>query len=165
MKVLIAVDDDAFGAAIADYVKNHQWPPRTEFKVVNVLEPILLDDSREITFLPLLECDVELIRRQAKALVRHVALRMRTALKTTHIEEVVLEGHPKEEILKLAKEWPADMIFVGSHGRRGISQFILGSVSTAILQNALCTVTVVRLPEVNKAKKVKVAKKREEMLI
>ncbi|MBX9878821.1 MAG: universal stress protein [Candidatus Obscuribacterales bacterium] len=164
MKVLIAVDDEAFGAAIADYVINHQWPPRTEFKVVNVLEPILLDDSREITFLPLLESDVKLIRRQAKALVRHTALRMRTALKTTHIEEVVLEGHPKEEILKLAKEWPADMIFVGSHGRRGVSQFILGSVSTSILQNALCTVTVVRLPKI-KAKKVKVAKTREEMLI
>lgn len=168
MKVLIAVDDRTFGDAMADFVCKHQWSGLAEFKVVHVLEPILLDESCEVNFLPLLAANAEQVKFEAKALVRHVALKIRTHLKSTHVEEVVLEGHPKESILALAKEWPADAIVVGSHGRRGISQLIMGSVSSAIVQNAPCTITVVRLSEADKHKAVnekQVKAKKEEILI
>lgn len=39
------------------------------------------------------------------------------------------------------------MIVMGSHGRRGVSRFFLGSVSLAVLAQAKCTVTVVRLAD------------------
>lgn len=167
MKVLIAVDDRKFGDAIAAFVVKHQWPALTEFRVVHVLEPILLDQSCEINFLPLLDPYAEQVKFEAKALVRHVALQIRSQLKTTHVEELVLEGHPKESILSLAKEWPADTIIVGSHGRRGISQLIMGSISSAIVQNAPCTITVVRLPQEDEQRKARQQDtgKKEEILI
>lgn len=168
MKVLIAVDDPTFGDAIADFVVKHQWSGVTEFRVVHVVEPILLDQSCEVSFLPLLAANAEQVKFEAKALVRHVALQIRTALKTAHVEELVLEGHPKESILSLAEDWPADAIVVGSHGRRGISQLIMGSVSSAIVQNAPCTITVVHLSQADKNKKVgeqQAQKKKEEILI
>jgi nucleotide-binding universal stress UspA family protein len=56
----------------------------------------------------------------------------------------VLSGNPKEVILDEAQKWGADLIVVGSHGRRGIKRFLLGSVSEAVAMNAHCSVVVVR---------------------
>jgi nucleotide-binding universal stress UspA family protein len=56
----------------------------------------------------------------------------------------VLSGNPKEVILEEAKKWNADLIVVGSHGRRGVKRFLLGSVSEAVAMNAHCSVVVVR---------------------
>ena len=49
-------------------------------------------------------------------------------------------------ILDCAAEWGADLIIVGSHGRKGIARFVLGSVSEAVARYARCSVEIVRLP-------------------
>ena len=51
---------------------------------------------------------------------------------------------PKEIILQNAEEWGADLIVCGSHGRRGLSRFMLGSVSEAIAAHAKCSVEIIR---------------------
>jgi nucleotide-binding universal stress UspA family protein len=51
---------------------------------------------------------------------------------------------PKELILQDADEWGADLIVCGSHGRRGLSRFLLGSVSEAIATHAKCSVEIIR---------------------
>jgi nucleotide-binding universal stress UspA family protein len=56
----------------------------------------------------------------------------------------VHEGVPKWRILDEAQEWGANLIVVGSHGRRGLTRLLLGSVSEAVAMNALCSVEVIR---------------------
>jgi nucleotide-binding universal stress UspA family protein len=58
----------------------------------------------------------------------------------------VFSGSPKQIILEEAQKWAADLIVVGSHGRRGFKRFLLGSVSEAVAMNAHCSVVVVRDP-------------------
>jgi nucleotide-binding universal stress UspA family protein len=58
----------------------------------------------------------------------------------------VLSGNAKQVILEEAQRWAADLIVVGSHGRRGFRRFLLGSVSEAVAMNAHCSVVVVRAP-------------------
>lgn len=53
-------------------------------------------------------------------------------------------GHPAEEILGVAKEVGADLLFVGSHGKTGVERFLLGSVSERVVREARCPVMVVR---------------------
>lgn len=53
-------------------------------------------------------------------------------------------GKPAEEILSLAAEIGADLVFVGSHGRTGLGRAILGSVSEQIVREARCPVMVAR---------------------
>jgi nucleotide-binding universal stress UspA family protein len=51
---------------------------------------------------------------------------------------------PKELILEEAHKWGADLIVVGSHGRRGVNRFLLGSVSEAVASHARCSVEIAR---------------------
>jgi len=51
---------------------------------------------------------------------------------------------PKQLILKEAKEWGAKLIVVGSHGVRGLTRLLLGSVSETIAAHAPCSVEVIR---------------------
>lgn len=52
-------------------------------------------------------------------------------------------GRPGSTICQAAKEVHADLIVVGSHGRKGFSEMILGSVSNYIMHHAPCSVMVI----------------------
>ena len=56
----------------------------------------------------------------------------------------VREGNPKGILVREAKRWKADCIFVGAKGLRGIERFLIGSVSLAVASRATCSVEVVR---------------------
>jgi nucleotide-binding universal stress UspA family protein len=51
---------------------------------------------------------------------------------------------PAEEIAQTAADLEADLVVVGTHGRRGISRLLLGSVAEAVVRLAPCPVFVVR---------------------
>jgi nucleotide-binding universal stress UspA family protein len=60
--------------------------------------------------------------------------------------EFVAVGKPASVIVTTAKEWPADVIVIGSHGRLGVERMMLGSVAEAVMRHASCSVLVVRAP-------------------
>jgi nucleotide-binding universal stress UspA family protein len=53
-------------------------------------------------------------------------------------------GRPPIEIVRTAKEWPANLIVIGSHGRGGIQRALLGSVAESVMRHAPCPVMVVK---------------------
>ena len=57
---------------------------------------------------------------------------------------LVWEGDPGEAIVAAADAENADLIVVGSHGRSGVSRFLIGSVSDYVVRHAHCPVMVVR---------------------
>jgi len=59
-------------------------------------------------------------------------------------EPVCQLGKPAEEIMKVASEHHADLIVMGAKGLGAIARFLLGSVSTRVVQHAKCAVLVVR---------------------
>ncbi len=146
MRVLIAVEDDLFGLAQASYVTNTPWPPLTEFKVVHVIEPVSLKQIASGSILPLFDFVEEELHREAAAMVRRVALRIRDKFKSPYVFEEVVKGRAKEKIVEAAEQWSADLIIIGSHGRRGVDLLMLGSVSNAVSAHAPCSVIVVKLP-------------------
>jgi hypothetical protein len=52
----------------------------------------------------------------------------------------VLHGYPKIEIVKCAEYLPADLVIMGSRGRRGVKRIVLGSVSHPVLMASNCSV-------------------------
>ena len=59
-------------------------------------------------------------------------------------EPVCQLGKPVEEIIKVAAAQHADLIVMGAQGLGAIARFLLGSVSTRVVQHAHCAVLVVR---------------------
>lgn len=56
-------------------------------------------------------------------------------------------GLPADSILDAAQTQPADLIVMGTHGRRGLSHAFCGSVAEAVLRKARCPVLTVRSPK------------------
>ena len=54
------------------------------------------------------------------------------------------QGPPFLEILRYAKEVDADLIVMGTHGRSGLVQMLIGSVAEKIVRKAPCPVLTVR---------------------
>ena len=55
-------------------------------------------------------------------------------------------GHPGRSICDLAAAWDADAIVMGRHGRRGLNELLLGSVSNYVTHHARCAVLLAGLP-------------------
>jgi nucleotide-binding universal stress UspA family protein len=53
-------------------------------------------------------------------------------------------GKPAEEIMRAADKHEADLIVMGAKGLGAVDRFVLGSVSTRVVQHADCAVLVVR---------------------
>jgi nucleotide-binding universal stress UspA family protein len=57
---------------------------------------------------------------------------------------LVWEGDPGPAIVAAADAENVDLIVVGSHGRSGVTRFLIGSVSDHVVRHAHCPVMVVR---------------------
>lgn len=53
------------------------------------------------------------------------------------------EGFPRKEIINTAKEWGADLIVMGTHGRTGLTHLLVGSVAEYIIKHAGVPVMVI----------------------
>jgi nucleotide-binding universal stress UspA family protein len=60
------------------------------------------------------------------------------------VDEVVSLGKPADEVLKIAMKKKAALILTGAKGQGAVARFLLGSVSTRIVQHSSCSVMVVR---------------------
>jgi nucleotide-binding universal stress UspA family protein len=59
------------------------------------------------------------------------------------IEVGLAQGAPDAEILRAAEASSADLMVMGTHGRRGFERFVLGSVAERVLRKARCPVLAV----------------------
>lgn len=112
-------------------VAGREWPANTEARVVIVEDSMFVRSSLEI--------DVAEIKQVGEELTADLS---RIGL---NAELAVLEGNPKTEIISASDEWDADCIFIGATRYNDlITRYLLGSVSSAVVSRAHCSVEVVR---------------------
>ncbi len=59
--------------------------------------------------------------------------------------EIVSSGyHVAETIADAARDWKADLLVVATHGRRGVSRLLIGSVAERVVRLATCPLLLVR---------------------
>ncbi len=144
MKVLLAIDDSKFSDAAIQAVIARAHSKDTEVRVLHVVDQAISLVAREMGgFDPTLDARLEEETKQAQDLVAKTAGTLRShGMKVTTEVQV---GDPKSTILEVSEEWHADLIVLGSHGRKGMDRFLLGSVSEAIARHAHCSVEIVRI--------------------
>jgi nucleotide-binding universal stress UspA family protein len=81
------------------------------------------------------------ILKAAKAL----AVEEGIAAETVIIDSMI--GRIGEEVVRQAKAWPADLIVMGTHGRRGVSRLFMGSDAETVIRTSPVPVLLVRCEE------------------
>ena len=92
--------------------------------------------------IPLLREGGETVLKTAKARVEASGVPVETALFDS------FAGRVCDSVVAEATNWHADLIVLGTHGRRGVGRVFLGSDAEQIVRLATTPVLLVRLPEV-----------------
>ncbi len=61
-------------------------------------------------------------------------------------QRLIQDGHPREVVTDVATQIKADLIVMGTHGRRGVSHLFFGSVAEHVVRMAPVPVLTVRAP-------------------
>lgn len=144
MKVLVATDGSDCSTAAVRFVASRPWPQGAEIKVLVVPEPFFPIGEFPYFALEEIEQVNTAALKHAKAFAdAGVEILSKAKIKAT-TETTSPQDVPARMILREAERWGANLIVLGSHGRRGFDRFTLGSVSEHVAFHAHCSVEVVR---------------------
>jgi nucleotide-binding universal stress UspA family protein len=143
MNLILAIDNSEYSAEAVREVAERPWPANTMVRVLSVVEP-MVPPAAELWY----DAGGNLDRVQQEMKKRAADLTEKAAEqlqgKGFNIENAVRDGDPRSVIVDEAKDWPADLIVLGSHGYTGIKRLLLGSVALFVVSHAPCSVEVVR---------------------
>lgn len=148
MKVLIAADESEFSRSALDSVLARPWPENSEFLILSVV-PFMAPAYGDW------QLGYAYSAREAQAalsILHHNTVSeferdLKLAFPESRVEAKVVTGNIRDCIIDEAESWQADLIVMGSHGRTGMSRFLLGSVAESVLGRAPCSVEIIRMPK------------------
>jgi nucleotide-binding universal stress UspA family protein len=145
MRILVAYDGSPAADAAIEHVSQRPWPEGTLVRVVTVLEtPMFYPLANGIeVYPPLSEKVRQAMRENAYKSVQAAVERLKAKPGIQSSYEL-REGDVKRALLEAIREWGADLVIVGSHGKGAIGRLFLGSVSHALVTHAPCNVEVIR---------------------
>jgi nucleotide-binding universal stress UspA family protein len=149
MRILLAVDGSEFGDAAAEEIATRPWPPGSEIHAISVIH-LPFTPTPETWALP--DSYYSELEKAGRGLADSAIARAISRLRDSDTEREepltltseTIVGSPAETIIETAKKWAADLIALGSHGRHGLTRFLLGSVSHAVATHTPCSVEIVR---------------------
>jgi len=144
MKILVAADGSEYSVTALRSVASRPWPSGSEVKVFSVPEPFV-----PINVFPYFELkeienlNTSALKEAKKAVDAGAKILSKLAAKVS-TETPFPQDSPARVIVKAEREWGAQMIVLGSHGRRGFDRLTLGSVSEHVAFHSHCSVEVIR---------------------
>ncbi|MEM7098273.1 MAG: universal stress protein [Pseudomonadota bacterium] len=140
--IMLAVDLTEESNEVADRAMAMAERFQATIHLVHVIEPLSLAYGGDV---PMdLSSVQDQIQEQAKSHLSEFAARLGIPAEHQHL----IFGRPESEIQRVANEFEADLIVVGSHGRHGLA-LLLGSTANGVLHGATCDVLAVRVGDQN----------------
>lgn len=143
-RILVAAADDALADAVLSTASSLAERLGARVALVEVVDvgsaSALAAGPVESGFSPIV---LQEIIQDQEASGRKFLARAAAAFSQSKVETQLREGLPPGEIVAAAKEWQADLIVVGTHGRGGLERLFLGSVAEEVLRHAPCPVLVI----------------------
>lgn len=137
-RILVPVDFSDCSCHAFEYAVEVAWQAKASVMLLHVLEPVSYG----------LDFDLGHIRSREDVRESWTKRLEELASSRQHPDVAVdvrlRGGFPADSILDAAQTLPCDLIVMGTHGRRGISHTISGSVAEAVLRKARCPVIAVR---------------------
>lgn len=146
MKVLIAVEESECSRRALQSVLDRTWPANCQFRLVNVFEPIPPYGTEMYTphaAEAVIQAEREFLQLKKDRLAQDIA-QVKNKFADFDVSGEVLTGDVRRSIIEEANAWGADLIILGSHGRKGFSKLLLGSVAEGVAGHADCSVEIVK---------------------
>jgi len=145
VRLLVGTDGSPEAVTAIEQVNRRLWPTSTEVHVVAVHEALVPTNAERIAMGERL---YDTVNEDEHFRLKHAATGAAEKLRSAALSAAALvnEGQPKDILVQLAKDWKANAIFVGARGLGRAEGILLGSVSSATVAHAPCTVEVVRYP-------------------
>ncbi|SHM57161.1 universal stress protein [Flavobacterium xinjiangense] len=135
-KILIAVDNDPTSEKIALNGFQLASQLNAEIALLSVVDLTMLITEGAVTPKEFADITINDYKKNQQMLID-------TVFKDYKVCTFVEEGIPHEVILKVAQEWDANIIVLGTHGRTGISHLIMGSVAEKIVRHSEIPVFII----------------------
>lgn len=144
--ILVAVDgSETSHAALAEALKLAKQSPAATLHILTVIDipagVLTAEGANEVSVERSLRETADDVMAEASATVRAHGLEAETGVGEC------LGGSVSQTIVDEARRWNADLIVVGTHGRRGWRRMILGSVAEGVARSADRPVLLVHHPE------------------
>ncbi|HEY9501673.1 MAG TPA: universal stress protein [Pyrinomonadaceae bacterium] len=155
MKILLAVDGSIYSDSVVEELAKRPWPPGSEVKVITAAEiPVPVGMEPWAVSPDYFEELDKSVRQAAQAVIDNALTKLKTiAVESLKIGSEIIQGSPRQVIVDEAESWGADLIMMGSRGLGAWSRLLLGSVSSAVVHHAKCSVEIVRTPETKESEK------------
>lgn len=144
MKILVGTDGSNCSQKAICAVAHRPWPARSLVKVISVREPIVPPGDTTAYAADFMDEMLEQELHRAEDALASARQVLSSAGLRLCDSSVTLPSDPRTILLDEAKTWGADLVVLGTHGRRGFDRVFLGSVSEAVAMHAHCSVEVIR---------------------
>ena len=115
-------------------------------RLVHVLDELILGPGAEAVVY--LGNTVDLLREAGKQVVAKAEAVVRdSGLKSESVILEIMGGRAADSIVEEANDWGADLIVLGTHGRRGAKRLVMGSDAEEIVRTTPVPVLLVRMIE------------------
>ena len=138
--IVVALDGSELSERVIQTLQELQLQPATKIILSHVIPPP--------------ESSLEMIADRPQADIeavpyRHIEKQLQSyqANLPGESELEIVSGDPSEEIIRLANIYHADLIVIGSRGLTGLKRIIQGSVCSQVVEEAPCSVLVVKPEE------------------
>jgi nucleotide-binding universal stress UspA family protein len=150
-RLLIGYDGSECAAAALQDLRAAGLPSELDVKILTVAdvwipadphpEPPIHPDTRSKAVLRARAAALDALK-QAQAIAEEGRSRLQKLFPKWHIHSLALADSPAWAIARVAREFHADLIVVGSHGRSLLERFFLGSVAQKVATEAHCSVRI-----------------------
>jgi len=149
MRILLAIDGSAYSDLATQEIASRPWPPYSELKIITAVETPVMIGMEPWAASPAYFDQLEKsLRENASAVLDKAVSRLSTVDdKMLKISSEIIPGPPRQVILDEAEKWGAELIVMGSRGLGTWNRLLLGSVSSAVIHHAHCSVEIVRRRE------------------
>lgn len=153
-KILVALDDSDMSQQVYERAMELAQISHARLMLLHVLSPIddgFMDYPIGVdAFYPRMHEEAvrhhieRLSQLEEAGLMRLKDLSAEGSNRGLAIEFTQMMGDPGNRICALAHTWGADLIVMGRRGRKGLSEWLLGSVSNYVVHHANCSVLTVQ---------------------
>ncbi|WP_131781545.1 universal stress protein [Legionella gresilensis] len=145
-KIMLAVDGSEIGqVAVKEIIKIAQNKDVT-VRLVYIVDETFIYQGSTIDYGALVSAYREEGQKILDDIEKLIISQSSIKVEKTIVELKKIQVRIAELIMKEAQKWPADLLVIGTHGRRGFNRFFLGSVAENIIRIATVPVLLVRDP-------------------